>query len=474
MLNIIISILLSIVVTAIVVYLWLKKYKELYEACLANEKQLSINLENIKQELQQRNTLLQLEIQKVHATENFNKNQLQLLQNNKDEIINQLKLSITSNDTELARLRDIELQLNKSLENARVVFKNQNELLDQSKKEKEELNQKLKSDFEVLANKILDEKTTKFTEQNKNNLEIILNPFKEQIKQFEVKVDKAYKEENNERITLKAEIKNLMDTNKRISDEANNLTKALKGDTKKQGNWGEVILDKILESSGLRKGEEYETQFATADNDNNKQYPDVIIKLPENKHIIIDSKVSLVAYEQAVNAETDEQRVNFSKLHITSIKSHIKLLSEKNYINSKGINSPEFVLLFFPIESMFSLAIKEDVDIYNFAWEKRIVIVSPSTLFATLKTVESIWKREKQNKHAVEIAEEGGKLFDKFSDFINDMEALQKSIFKSQEQYDSAFKKLSTGNNNIIKQVDRLRELGAKANKTIDPKYLDK
>ncbi len=365
------------------------------------------------------------------------------------------------------------IELSASREKSLEVFKIQDARMKEILVEKENLTKKLAADFEVLANKILDEKSSKFTEQNKNNLDIILNPLKERIKTFEEKIEQNYKEETTERLSLKTEIKNLVNLNKQVSDDANNLARALKGENKTQGNWGEVILEKILESSGLRKDEEYVTQYSFTDDAGINKRPDVVINLPENKHIIIDAKVSLIAYERAVNAGTDEERNIFAKEHVKSVKDHIKLLSEKNYQAADKLNTPEFVLLFMPIESMFSAAIQTDVEVFNYAWDRKIVIVSPSTLLATLKTISSIWKQEKQNKYTLEIAEESGKLYDQFVAFLDDLEEVGKKLSDSQTAYDNTFKRLKTGNNNIFRQVDKLKDLGAKAKKKIPEKYLD-
>lgn len=346
--------------------------------------------------------------------------------------------------------------------------------LAEQKAELEQLNQKFTREFENLANRILDEKSQKFTEQNRNNLDIILNPFKEKLREFEQKVDQAYKAESTERITLKAEIKNLIDLNKQISEEANNLAMALKGDNKQQGNWGEMVLEKILERSGLVEGTNYQTQFTDTNASGDKIKPDVVIFLPDKKHIIVDSKVSLVAYNNCVNATNEEDRSRFLKGHIESIRSHVKLLSDKGYQTATGLSSPDFVLLFVPIESSFSLAIQGDVELFNFAWDKKIVIVSPSTLLATLRTISSIWKQEMQSRNHLEIAKTGGDLYDKFKSFVDDMIDLGKRLKSSKEAYDGAMNKLVEGRGNVVRQVEKLKELGAKATKDLPQNLLDR
>jgi DNA recombination protein RmuC len=337
----------------------------------------------------------------------------------------------------------------------------------------QDVQKNFKHEFENIANKLLDEKSQKFTEHNRSNMDVILNPFKEKLKDFEDKVDKVYKIEAEERNILKGVITQLMDLNKQISDEAQNLTKALKGDSKKQGNWGEVILERVLERSGLVKDQEYRIQASMQTTDGSRYQPDVIIDLPDEKHLVIDSKVSLVAYERLVNSETEEERKLAARAHIESIKNHINSLSSKRYHDLYQINSPDFVLLFVPIESSFSIAVQLDGELFNYAWDKRVVIVSPSTLLATLRTIASIWKQERQNRNVLEIARLSGAMYDKFYGFIADMEGIGKNIKSTQDNYDKALNKLSTGNGNLIVTADKVKKLGAKADKQIDEKYLN-
>lgn len=342
-----------------------------------------------------------------------------------------------------------------------------NSRLKEQKDELEQLNQKFSKEFENLANRILDEKSQKFTEQNKANLDVILNPLKERIKEFEQKVEKTYKTDSDERVTLKTEIKNLIDLNKQLSEEANHLALALKGDNKQQGNWGEMVLEKILERSGLTEGTEYRTQFTATNADGDKIKPDVVIFLPDNKHIIVDSKVSLVAYNACVNATDETERLKFLKAHIESLRNHVKLLSEKNYQTATGLASPDFVLLFVPIESSFSLAVQGDAELFNYAWDRKIVIVSPSTLLATLRTIASIWKQERQTRNALDIADEGGKLYDKFVAFVDDLIKVGNGIKKTQTDYEDAMKKLHEGTGNLVRRAEKMKELGAKTSKQL-------
>lgn len=373
---------------------------------------------------------------------------------------------------DLKEAQDKLSEVEKNLASARTHFKDQEARQAEQKKEFEELNKRFNTEFENLANKILDEKSKKFTDQNMENLENVLKPLRERIKDFEKKVDEKYDTEQKERASLKGEIKVLHELNKKISEEAQNLTTALKGDAKKQGNWGELILERILESSGLIKGEEYITQETTYNEEGERLHPDVVIQLPENKHIIIDSKVSLVAYEKVMNAEDDDQRDKWLKAHMVSVKTHIKGLSEKNYQSSRGINSPEFVLMFMPIESSFSMSVRADDELFNYAWDKRIVIVSPSTLLATLRTVASIWKQDKQTKNAIEIAEKSGRLYDKFVGFIEDMQKIGDRLNSTQKVYDEGMKKLSEGSGNLVRRAEELKKMGAKANKQLPGEIL--
>jgi DNA recombination protein RmuC len=351
-------------------------------------------------------------------------------------------------------------------------FKAQRERLTDQEKSIQEIQQKFQLEFQNVANKLLDEKSRNFIETNRTNLDILLNPLKENIKAFEEKVDKVYNMEAAERNTLKGVITQLMDLNKLISNEAQNLTKALKGDNKKQGNWGEVILERVLERSGLVKDREYRLQASLTGLDGNRLQPDAIIDLPDDKHLIIDSKVSLIAYERLVNAETEDERKLYSKAHVESIRAHVLNLSSKNYHDLYQINSPDFVLLFVPIESSFSFAVQIDAELFSDAWDKRVVIVSPSTLLATLRTIASIWKQERQNRNVLEIARLSGAMYDKFVGFVGDMEGIGKNIKLSQTAYDSAINKLTEGNGNLTKTAEKIKGLGAKANKQLDQKYI--
>ena len=386
------------------------------------------------------------------------------LQAEKDRLANQLEQVEIQKEQHLQRLAKDEVE-----------FANLREKLTTQKQEMEDLQKKFTAEFENIANKILEKNSEKFTATNQKNMGDVLNPLKEKIELFERKVEDTYKQGLKDQTDLRAELKKLYDLNSKISEEANNLTKALKGDVKKQGNWGEVVLERILERSGLNEGTQgYEKQYSDASEEGKRIQPDIVINLPDNKHIVVDSKVSLIAYERAVNAETEEERVKHVKDHILSLKAHCKGLSEKHYQSARNLNSPDFVLLFIPIESSFSIAVQEDHDIFSYAWDLKVVLVSPSTLLATLRTIASIWQQENQTRNAMEIARQGGALYDKFVGFIADMEKIGKGISATQNTYNDAMNKLQTGNGNLISRVESIKKLGAKTSKELPKMMLDK
>lgn len=353
-------------------------------------------------------------------------------------------------------------------------LKNLNQKLEDQKKDIESLQEKFQIQFKNLANEILDEKTKKFTDQNKTNLFDILNPLKEKIGEFEKKVEQTNKESIERNSALKEQISGLRELNIKITKEAENLTKALKGESKTQGNWGEFILETILEKSGLVKGEQYEVQVSMTGEEGKRLQPDVVINLPEQKHIIIDSKVSLTAYEKYINCDDDQERAVEIKNHLLSIRTHIKGLGDKNYQTIYEIGSLDFVLLFMPIEPAFILAVQNDPDLFSNAYDKNIVIVSPSTLIATLRTIASIWRQENQNRNALEIARQGGQLYDKFKAFTDDLIKVGENINTTKKSYEQAMNKLSDGKDNLIRKTERIKELGAKATKTLDQRLVER
>ena len=333
----------------------------------------------------------------------------------------------------------------------------------------QKLQEKFTKDFENLANKILEEKSTKFTQQNKENIQQILTPLNEKINAFEKKVEQTHKESIDYHAALRQQIVGLKELNQQMSKETLNLTKALKGDSKAQGSWGELVLDRVLEKSGLEKGVDYivEQSFTLDEGQKQRLRPDVIVNLPESKKMVIDSKVSLTHYEQYINAEDDTEKAILLKQHIQSINRHVDQLSSKRYEDLYQMESPDFILMFIPIEPAFALAINNDTQLYNKAFEKNIVIVTPSTLLATLKTVDSMWQHEKRQQNALEIADAAGKLYDKFVGLVEDLTAIGKRMDDAKREYGNAMNKLVEGRGNLITRVEKLKQLGIKAQKAI-------
>lgn len=347
--------------------------------------------------------------------------------------------------------------------------------IQEQKEEINEINERMKLEFKNLANNILEEKSRKFTDQNKINLEGILKPLNEKIIEFQKQVEQTNKEDISRTASLRTEIQKINESSIQISKEAEGLTKALKGDTKIQGNWGEFILESILEKSGLLKDREYYIQKSFRNEESNKLYrPDVIIKLPDNKHIIIDSKVSLLDYTKYINSENENEKQIFLQKHINSVKNHIIELSRKEYQTLYNLKSLDFILMFMPIESSFSLALQNEASLFNRSLEKNIVIVCPSSLMATLKTIKHTWKTENQNRNVQEIARQGGALYDKFVAFTEDLIKIGKQIKGTYEVYQNASKKLYEGKDNLIRKTEKLKELGASTKKTISPLFLEK
>lgn len=344
---------------------------------------------------------------------------------------------------------------------------NLSEKLDSQHKEMEEAHLQMHHRFENLANKLLEEKAAKFSEHNQLQINQLLSPFKMQLEIFQKQVTEVYKSEARERFTLQGEIKSLVDLNQKISQEAKNLTEALKGDNKKQGNWGELILEKVLERSGLSKGQEYEVQYSTQNETGKRIQPDVVVHLPDGKHLILDAKVTLTAYERFVNSESESAQTSNLKAHLLSVRTHVAGLAEKNYASAKALDSPDFVMLFMPIESAFSAAIQADPELFNYAWDRKIVIVSPTTLLATLKTVASLWKQEKQTRHALDIARQAGSLYDKFVGFIDDMKKIESTLNQADRAYHAAMNKLQFGKGNLVGRAEKIRELGVKTSKRL-------
>ena len=378
-----------------------------------------------------------------------------------------LRAQLQKTDEEKEIIRSEKDSLAIQLSKKEVDFENLWERNLEQKQEVEKLQEKFTKEFENLANKILEEKTNKFTEQNKENMKNILSPLQDKIQLFEKKVEDTHKESIDYHAALRQQILGLREMNEQMSKETVNLTKALKGDSKMQGNWGELVLERVLEKSGLEKDREYYVQQAHTSEDGQRVFPDVVINLPDGKKMIVDSKVSLTAYEKFSNEEDETLRNGYLKEHVNSIKRHVDQLGEKNYQDLYQIESPDFVLLFIPIEPAFAMALNEDNALYNKAFEKNIVIVTPSTLLATLRTIDSMWTNQKQQENAYEIARQAGALYDKFEGFVADLVKVGNKIKDSKTEYDAAMNKLVEGKGNLITSVEKLKKMGAKAKKSL-------
>ena len=331
----------------------------------------------------------------------------------------------------------------------------------------------LTDQFKALANEILEEKSKRFTEQNQSNLGALLDPLKLKITEFQTKIEDNYVKEGRDRTALGEQVRQLMELNQHLSEDAKNLTRALRGSSKAQGTWGEWILEKVLEASGLRKGEEYVVQSSHTREDGTRALPDVILHLPEGRSLVIDSKVSLVAYEEFAVTENEAERAAAGKRHMESIRGHIKGLSGKNYQTLYSLTSLDFVLLFVPIEPAFMLAVASDRDLFMDAWNRNVLLVSPSTLLFVVRTVAHLWRQEAQSRNAQEIAKRGAELYDKFVGFVEDMNSLGNRLKQAQSDYDDAFGKLSNGRGNLVGQAQKLRQLGVKPSKSLAPALVE-
>lgn len=337
-----------------------------------------------------------------------------------------------------------------------------------------EAKEQLSNQFKALASEILEDKSKRFTEQNQANIGQLLEPLKTKLTEFQGKVEEVYLQEGKDRSALAEQVRHLMALNRQLSDDAHNLTRALKGSSKTQGNWGEMILEKILESSGLRKGLEYDVQESHTLHDGSRLQPDVVIHLPGERHIIIDSKVSLNAYEEYVNADSDHDREVALKRHLDSMRLHIKGLADKNYQDLHGIRSLDFVIMFIPIEPAFMLASSQDSELWQDAWKRNVLLVSPGTLLFVVRTVAHLWRQEQQNKNAQEIARRGAELYDKLAGFVDDLKGLGTRLDQARKSYDDACGKFYSGKGNVIRQAEMLKELGIKPGKSLPPELIDK
>lgn len=398
-------------------------------------------------------------------------------QNLYEQMVSNLESQIITLNQEIRQER--ELLKNANVENSEIrvqLTEKENNLENLKEKYHDIINdsQGMQEKFELLANKVLEAKSQKFDQEQRKSLELTLNPLKEKIKSFEEKVDNNIKESIARHSSLKTQILSLKELNEKITSETTNLTKALKGDSKTQGNWGELILESILEKSGLEKDREYFIQPSFNTENGQRLRPDVIIHLPQEKRIVIDSKVSITAYEKLINSIDKTEQESFLKAHSISVKTHIDGLASKNYHDLYRIESPDFVLMFIPIDTAFSAALSANPELYTYAFDKNIVIVTPATLLATLKTIDTLWKNEKQQKHAIEIAEEAGKMYDKFSSLIEDLSQLGKKIDQAKDHYQESMKKLHYGKGDLITRAEKLRKLGVKVKKELPQSLVQK
>ena len=387
-------------------------------------------------------------------------------------------LSVFQDRLQESEKQKLQLQSEKELLSHKIVryqadIENLQQKNSEQKDEVEKLQEKFTKEFENLANKILEEKSLKFTERNEKNIKNILTPLNEKILLFEKKVEESQKENISIHSALKEQLLNLQTQNIKITQEAENLTKALKGDSKMQGNWGELVLERVLEKSGLEKDREYTVQQSFTRDDGSRVLPDVIINLPDGKKMVVDSKVSLTDYERYVNAE-DELKEKYLKDHINSLRRHVDQLSAKKYEDLYEMESPDFVLMFVPIEPAFAIAINHDSSLYNKAFEQNIIIVTPSTLLATLRTIDSMWNNEKQQRNAIEIARQAGALYDKFEGFVGDLMKVGKKMDDAKSEYRGAMNKLIEGRGNIVTSIEKLKKMGAKAKKSIPESLINR
>ena len=383
----------------------------------------------------------------------------------KAEELEQLKALLREAQTET-------LELTNALTKTETDYEHLKARLQEQGRELDQLREKFLQQFQSISNQVLMTNAEHFNKSSSENLERILLPLKERIKEFEAKVDQTYEKTLKDSISLKEQITQLASLNQQMSQDAVNLTKALKGESKTQGNWGEYLLESLLEKSGLRKGVHYEREEVRQNDDSKVYRPDVIVRLPEGKHLVIDSKMSLVAYEAYCSCEDEHQQEVYLRGHINSVRTHFSDLGRKSYHRLNGINSPDFVLMYIPIEPAFNLAVQHDHDLFTDAFDKNIVLVTTSTLLATLRTVAGVWRQEDQKRNVLKIAEESGKLYDKFVGFVDDLKTIGKHLENSQSSYNAAMNKLTEGKGNLIRRVEILRELGAKTSKSIDDNLL--
>jgi DNA recombination protein RmuC len=461
-LNWLLLLIVGVVIGAVVSWFFAKtRFSGNINLLESEKRQLDSQLSKLQPAMEERDRLLHENIQYSAQLE-------QKLEN-----LQELSARLQKLDKEYREVAIEKENLNVLLAEQRTAFVKAEEKHTEAQGEIEKLNEKFTKEFENLANKILDEKSTKFTDQNKKNIEQILSPLQEKIISFEKRVEDTHKDTIDRQSALKQQILGLKELNQQMSKETSNLTKALKGDSKMRGNWGELVLERVLEKSGLEKGSEYEVQQTIKTEDGRTLFPDVVIHLPGGKKMVIDSKVSLNAYERFINEEDEEMQQRYLKEHVASLKKHVTDLSEKSY-HDYHIESPDFVLLFVPIEPAFAMALNYDGNLYSEAFDKNIVIVTPTTLLATLRTIDTMWQNEKQQKNALDIATAAGALYDKFVGLSEDLIKVGTQMDTVQKTYKSSMNKLTEGSGNLIGRIERLKRLGAKTNKSLNEKLVNR
>ncbi len=482
-LNILIGLITGVVITFILVKLLASKNETAdtttLERTISEKQDIIRNLEIEKATLQ--SELNSATEQKNKALSDLHESNLKVTSltsenatlTNQEKNLTESNLELTHLKTTLTQQREQLLSEKSELSSQVAALTEINSNYKKQQKEIAEVEKRFSTEFENISARLIKENTKTLNESNSDSLKTVLDPLKENLENFKKNIDLKYVNEEKSKERLKTEIEQLVSLNKQLSDDTHNLTKALTGSNKHQGNWGEIILERVLERSGLNKGQEYKLQEHITSEDGSRRIPDAVVFLPDDKHIIIDSKVSLTAYQRMVNAEDEVSQLKELKLHVASLKSHIKELGEKTYYDTAEYNSPDFTLMFLPIEASFSVALREDTELFNFAWEKNIVIVSPTTLLATLRTIQSTWKHERQNRNVLEIARVGGTLYDKFVGLVEDLQKIEKGIKSSQSAYDAAFNKLSSGKGNVISQTEKLKSLGAKAKKALPSELIE-
>ena len=389
------------------------------------------------------------------------------------ERMKRLEQSQEALDAELQTERSRNLSLEKEISTLKTRLVEERRQADRTLLELKEAKETMRQEFKALASRIMEENSLRFGRVSKERVEEVLKPLQQQVSEFKKRIELVHDQETREMATLLNEIKTLKDLNRQISEDAVNLTRALRGESKRQGIWGEMVLERVLEASGLREGEEYEREVSLQDEEKRRYRPDVIVHLPDDRDIVIDAKTSLVAYERYVNAENDEERALYAKHHLEAVKNHIARLSDKGYTKLENLNTLDFIFMFMPIEGALMLALQTDPTLYDKAFAKHIVLVSPTTLLVALRAVENTWRHDRQNRNALEIARRAGALYDKFVGFAEDLERVGRQLDTVQKTYASTWNKLREGRGNIVRQIEDLRELGARASKQMPKKLAD-